>query len=86
MFVIRRRSTGETFQGRGYGSRFHNRQEAKPERDRMNSVYYTIKGMPVPEHNREYYVARSNLHRRGTSAVHRASSQKISPTNRRKSK
>jgi len=59
MFVIRRRSTGKIVE-RG----FKNRQEAKTIRNPLNIAHHKNR---VPNHNREYYVARSPNHRLGPS-------------------
>lgn len=56
MFDIRRRSTGKIIE-RG----FKNRESAKPNRDKLNISHYGVD--KNPQHNREYYVARSHKHR-----------------------
>ncbi len=60
MFVIRRRSTGKIIE-RG----FNKREDGKSNRNVMNIQHYGPG--KVPEHNREYYMARSYKHRLGQS-------------------
>ena len=60
MFDIRRRSTGKIIE-RG----FKKRQDGKDNRDKLNIAHYGLG--KVPEHNREYYMARSYNHRFGPS-------------------
>ena len=59
-FVIRRRSTGKIVE-----SGFTKRESGKNNRDKLNIAFYGLG--KVPEHNREYYIARSHTHRFGPS-------------------
>lgn len=47
-------------------SGFKTREDAKPRRDELNIEFYGSADQ-VPEHNREYFVSRSHLHRHGPS-------------------
>ena len=76
LFCIKCRTTGDIHVGG-----FATREEAKPERDHLNCLYYKnkeVKGnaveypfkgkqVKVPLQNREYWVARTHNHRLGKS-------------------
>ncbi len=57
MFVLRRRSLGKQVDKQSWATR----EEVKPLRDQLNQAYYSPE--PIPQNNREYYVARSHRHR-----------------------